>query len=207
MLLLKKSPLYLSFLILFVPSCESVDGLSSDPIDAELSESTVTFTMDEAISLTFMAEEEKLARDTYLYLYELWSHQAFNNIASSEQKHMDAVSSLMMRAELRIPSTMDQRGVFEDQVLQSMYDELVSTGSVSLIEALKVGALIEEVDIKDLDEVMEDVVTHPDILAVYTSLKAGSENHLRAFVKNLNNSGVTYSPQILSQEQYDAIIQ
>ena len=45
----------------------------------------------EAATLTFMREEEKLARDVYLALYDLWSNPVFSMIASSEQKHMDAI--------------------------------------------------------------------------------------------------------------------
>ena len=42
-----------------------------------------------------MREEEKLARDVYLTLYDIWGTPAFNNIASSEQTHMDAVLMLI----------------------------------------------------------------------------------------------------------------
>jgi len=69
-----------------------------------------------------------------------------------------------------------------------------------------VGALVEEVDIQDLDLLRENIVSHPSIDQVYLSLREGSENHLRAFVKNLGNQGVSYSPIILTEELYSEII-
>ncbi|MCP4143444.1 MAG: DUF2202 domain-containing protein [Chloroflexi bacterium] len=49
----------------------------------------------ETDGLAFMREEEKLARDVYLTLYEQWELRPFSNIAESEQKHTDAVKNLL----------------------------------------------------------------------------------------------------------------
>ena len=67
------------------------------------------------------------------------------------------------------------------------------------------GAAIEEIDILDLQERMAQT-DREDILLVYSNLKRGSENHLRAFVNNLERRGIEYSPEHLSQEEYDEII-
>ena len=90
--------------------------------------------------------------------------------------------------------------------LQDLYDDLIAQGSESLVEALKVGALIEEVDIIDLDDLRATVVAEEAINYVYEQLRKGSENHLRAFVKNLTKQGVTYEPQLMSEEDYTAIV-
>ena len=37
--------------------------------------------------LSYMREEEKLARDVYLALYEKWGIRTFLNIAKAEQQH------------------------------------------------------------------------------------------------------------------------
>ena len=41
---------------------------------------------------------------------------------------------------------------------------------------------------------------------VYENLLRGSRNHLRAFVKVLAKHDVTYTPQILDQEEFDGIV-
>ena len=165
-----------------------------------------SFTAEEIESLYFMAEEEKLARDVYIELFDTWGNKSFYNISKSEQQHVLAVTTLLEKANQSVPSTLTNLGVFENQELQNLYNELIEQGTASLVEALKVGALVEEVDIQDLDLLRETIVSHPSIDQVYLSLREGSENHLRAFVKNLGNQGVSYSPIILTEELYSEII-
>lgn len=73
-------------------------------------------------------------------------------------------------------------------------------------EALKVGAAIEEIDILDLEEGSQQT-DKADILQVYANLLKGSRNHLRSFVKTLQQqTGETYAPQYMTQAAYDVII-
>jgi hypothetical protein len=163
-------------------------------------------TTDEIAGLTFMREEEKMARDVYLTLYEAWDYQAFSNIARSEQSHMDAVETLLDRYGIADPAAGNDIGEFTNSDLQALYDELMDMGQQSLAGALQVGALIEETDIQDLIR-ETDAVQRSDIQRVYGQLLQGSENHLRAFVSSLERqTGETYEPQVLDQATYDEII-
>ena len=161
----------------------------------------------EQASLTFMREEEKLARDVYLYLASLWgaSVPTFTNIASSEATHMAAVLTLLQRYGLPDPAAASGTGQFTDPKLQVLYDQLVASGSGSLVEALKVGAAIEEIDILDLQAALS-FVDNRDTRLVYDSLLSGSRNHLQAFVRALQLQGVTYVPQYLAPADYAAIV-
>jgi len=156
--------------------------------------------------LIFMREEEKLARDVYIAMYEKWGQRIFNNISGAEQKHMDALKTLFDRYELDDPVGENALGEFENETLQDLYTTLIEQGSVSLIEALKVGALIEEIDILDIQHELDENVDNQDVTFVYNNLLRGSRNHLRAFVRNLSRQGVDYTPLKLSEEQYLAII-
>jgi len=130
----------------------------------------------------------------------------FSNIARSEQSHMDAVKTLLDRYDIADPAAGNDIGQFSDPDLQTLYTNLAAQGQQSLAEALKVGALIEEVDIADLIEELA-AVEHSDIQRVYGQLLRGSENHLRAYVSNLDRQmGETYVPQVLDQATYDEII-
>ena len=156
--------------------------------------------------LAFMREEEKLARDVYLTLFETWDLRTFSNIASSEQTHTDSVKFLLDKYELPDPVADDSIGVFVNDDLQALYDELVEKGNTSLVDALTVGAAIEEIDILDLIDYLGKT-DDPNLEWVYENLKSGSENHLRAFASQYEmQTGEAYQPQFLSQEQYDAII-
>lgn len=165
---------------------------------------TPVLTMAEANDLLFMREEEKLARDVYITLYAEWSARVFNNISQSEQQHMDAILSLLDKYGLDDPAL--DPGEFTNTELQELYDNLVADGLQSKLDALMVGALIEEVDMEDIVEAMERT-DKSDILAVYGNLLAGSENHLNAFVRNIEAiTGETYVAQWISQEEVDAIL-
>lgn len=159
----------------------------------------------EAQGLLYMREEEKLARDVYLVLYEQWGMQVFSNIADSESTHMAAVKTLLDRYGLADPVESKAAGEFANEELQALYDQLVEQGSQSLVEALKVGAAIEGIDILDLDEYVAQT-DKADIQQVYDNLLRGSRNHLRAFVSSLERQGVEYEPVYLSREAFDEIL-
>lgn len=211
----------------FLTSCDTEDDISLADGDAEVIEvdESGNTTVDlgalsnalnqipinelsnvEAEGLLYMREEEKLARDVYLRLFEEWAIATFQNISDSEQTHTDAVKSLIDRYELRDPAAGKDIGLFTDPTLQDLHDTLVEEGKQSLSSALRVGAAIEEIDILDLEEriALTDKI---DIKLVYENLMKGSRNHLRSFVSALKNqTGETYQPQYLSQEVYDSII-
>lgn len=154
--------------------------------------------------LQFMREEEKLARDVYLALYSQYNVPVFKNISKAEQNHMDAV--LVYLNDYGIEDlSLSNEGEFHNEHLQELYNELTEKGAVSLVEALKVGALIEEVDIIDLVEVYE-MEPGEDIIALAEALMLGSRNHLRAFTRVLGFQDVDYEPVFLSMEAYEEII-
>ena len=172
----------------------------------KINNSTTELTEDEIASLIFMREEEKLAKDVYLGLYDLWGLPIFQNIANSEQTHTDAVKRLLDRFGIEDPADNSPIGVFANEDLQKMYDDLMVAGSQSLGDALKVGGAIEEIDILDLKESLE-ITQNEEIKRVYENLIRGSENHLRAFTSNLERqANEIYQPQYLSQEEYNVIL-
>ena len=195
--------------VAIVPTVSELDTAVVEA-DAATSETylapTVDLSVDEIGDLLFMREEEKLARDVYTVLYDQWQIPVFQNIAGSEQAHMDALLTLINQYGLQDPAAGKDVGVFTDPSLQTLYDQLIAAGSESLAGALVAGATIEEVDILDLQGSLAQTA-NADIVPVYQNLLAGSENHLRAFVSSLERqTGEAYQPQYLSQEAYAAIL-
>lgn len=161
----------------------------------------------ELASLPFMREEEKLAQNVYAQLDGIWSAQTstFGNITQSEATHTEAVRQLLVKYNLTDPAATLASGVFYDQQLQTLYTQLVSDGSTTLIDALKVGVAIEELDIRDIQNALTGI-DNQDITAVYENLMKGSRNHLRAFYTALTNAGGTYVPQYISLDAFQAIV-
>jgi hypothetical protein len=152
-----------------------------------------------------MREEEKLAHDVYVYLYGLWPAESiFNTISISETSHTEAILALLIKYGLDDPAAGKAAGEFTDPDLQTLYNTLVAMGQPTNIDALKVGALIEETDIRDINA-KKSVTDEADILTVYDNLLCGSRNHLRAFDARLKALGVTYVPTVITQAEWDAI--
>ncbi|HAP36524.1 MAG TPA: hypothetical protein DCQ28_11495 [Bacteroidetes bacterium] len=172
----------------------SLDEIASDSLSIE-----------EGNGLLYMREEEKLARDVYTELYVKWNLRPFSNITRSEQMHMNAILSLLTRYSLQDPVDVNGAGVFKNEGLQNLYNALIVEGNKSVVDALNVGATIEEVDIVDLQKHLRET-DNQDITFVYDNLLRGSRNHLRAFVKNIKAQGVTYVPQYLTAAEYEQII-
>lgn len=161
----------------------------------------------EKTALLYMREEEKLARDVYIFLNKKWDHTTFANISEAEARHMSAVGCLIAKYGLTDPVKEDIYGQFENKELATLYDQLTTQGVISLEKALFTGATIEDLDIVDLDKYLKDgSVDNADVRAVFQNLRKGSGNHLRAFAGALQKIGTTYTPQYLDKATYDAII-
>lgn len=199
--------------VFLVSSCnkdEEIDPQTSSFNQAQVTQQisnlpTETISEAEKNGLLYMREEEKLAKDVYVTLYKKWNLNVFNNISSSEETHTSAVLSLLQKYNIPDPVVNNAVGNFENATLQKLYTDLVTQGSISLLEGVKVGATIEDLDIKDLEEYLKDV-DNQDITYVYQNLTKGSRNHLRSFYSQVLAQKGTYSAQFITQSEFDAIV-
>jgi hypothetical protein len=118
---------------------------------------------------------------------------------------MESVKILLDRYNLADPAGEDIPGEFQSAELEKLYGELAAQGSESLSAALKTGALIEDLDIADLQAALEGS-DNRDIGIVFQNLMKGSRNHLRSFVSQLARQNITYSPRYISKEYYEQIL-
>jgi hypothetical protein len=159
----------------------------------------------ERSGLLLMREEEKLARDVYTALAATWSVPVFANIARSEESHMASVKILLDRYGIADPAGADVPGVFHNPELQKLYDTLVAQGKRSLDDATRVGATIEDLDIRDLMNLVA-ASDNDDIRIVYQNLLKGSRNHLRSFAGRFSDWRTGYRPQYISADLYQKIM-
>ncbi len=184
---------------------EDDEALAAFDRSATDSDITEALSAEEIAGLMYMREEEKLAHDVYVALFNAWGAQVFAHIAESETEHTEAIRRLIVAHGLEDPAANNPPGVFVNTELQALYDALVDRGQTSLIEAIQVGCLIEEKDIQDINAKKAEVMDEPDIVQVYDHLLCGSRNHLRAFNDKLLQQGMTYRATVLSQAEWDAI--
>ena len=177
---------------------EDISILIADVAPSDLS-------AEEAAGLLFMYEEEKLARDVYARLYEIWNLPVFANISASEEQHMSAVAYLLDRYQVENAAATLAVGAFDDAELSELYDKLVAEGSASVAAALRVGATIEDLDIADLAEYI-DASDNDDVRIVYQNLMKGSRNHIRSFVAQLDRVGASYDAQFIEHSYLEEIL-
>ena len=166
-------------------------------------------------SLAYMGNEERLAYDIYLNLYEYQQtngieiKQLYNIATNAESKHIAIVQSLVQRYNLNSSDLTDvnaslvednnmsatnmPRGVYDIQVIQDLYDTLYALGQNSQEDALKVGCMVEVTDIEDLDKYIVQAKNSnaEDIEVAFNTLRDGSYTHYWSFDKGLKNIGIT----------------
>lgn len=170
-------------------SSTTVEQTEGDEVTSEAGEEAVTgdgqlADDSETVKLlTYLIEEEKLAHDVYTVLYDMYGSKVFGNILQSESQHQDQVMTLLDAYGVADPRS-SELGVFQDRELQALYDDLVEMGSRSAADAFQVGVLIEEKDIADITTQLA-TASDPVVVDVLEKLRAASENHLRAFNRQL----------------------
>ncbi len=183
----------------FVSACGDTGG-GNTTADAGLS---TPLNVNEIAGLKYMREEEELARDLYMNIFTARGSTltVFQTISTnSETVHAQKMLDLLNTYGEADPST-GQTNTYTDAGLQALYDQLIGTatgGATTDLDALRVGALVEEVDITDINEKKALVQpVHALIIQTYDNLLCGSRNHLRSFVSQIEAiSGTTYVVQV-----------
>jgi hypothetical protein len=185
------------------------DGVSRMPGDAVTDQLDALpksqLSQSDRDSLAFMREEERLAEDVYRVLYAKWKLAIFDNIAAAETTHTASVKALLDRYQLPDPTAGKPAGTYQNATIQSIYTALVTKGTASLVDALTVGATIEDLDIADVEKLMA-ATENADLDLVYGNLARGSRNHLRSFVAQVTAAGGSYTPQYITADAYAQII-
>ena len=158
--------------------------VTAQPNETGVDTSTKIVAKDESADLlAFLIEEEKLAHDIYQELGAIWGSRVFSNILQSETGHQDQVLALLAARQIDDPRSTAV-GVFNDPDLQKLYDQLLAKGKLSITDAFEVGVMVEERDIADITEMLAGTLD-ADVIATLERLRNASENHLRAFNRQL----------------------
>lgn len=181
---------------------EGIMTLSSGQTMASAA-AVATLSSREKDGLIFIWEEEKAARDLYASLYEKNNLSILLDLVRSEQSHMDQAKAIIEKYGLPLPE--DKPGIFQNQTIQEIHDELLAEGLQSDQDALKVAATFEEISIMDLEKELAATQAE-DIRIAYQGLLAGSRKHLRSYVSDLKDQGIQYDPHYLDRGEFEEIV-
>lgn len=124
-------------------------------------------------------EEEMMANELYTSFYKMYGIETFKKIADSEAKHMEAVKVLLDRYKIAVPTDYNH--------IKDLYNQLKTDWSKSAFDALEVWVKIEFVDIDDIVKAIKST-DNDDIKVILTNIWWGSYNHLRGFLKAIDNN-------------------
>ncbi len=188
---------------------------SSGVIEEEVVPDELLSTLSQELkdSITYMYNEEGLAYDLYMNIYQY--HIDYNmptanqlqKIASgdqsgSEEEHIAAVDDLAVKYDLNItqypgtdvPYSVEgiSAGNYSVPDINVLYEMLYNKGIQSKQDALEVGCMVEVVDIDDLNEyiALAKESNASDVLDVFNFLRNGSYKHYQSFDAGLKNLSV-----------------
>jgi hypothetical protein len=159
----------------------------------------------EAEAIYYLREVEKLARDVFLVLDERWDVEGLRCVAEGEDTHTEAIKALIDRYRLWDPSSVTWDGYYNNEELLALYRQFKRQGERSLVDAIKVGVMVEEISILDLREYRAET-DDEDLQMVYENLLRASRNHLRVFCALLQQQRETCENKYLSLTLFDQIV-
>ncbi len=192
------------------------NGAGSGGFDVNSSPKSEKLTQDVKDSLAYMGNEERLAHDVYMNLYNYHKqnsgieiYQLYNIATRSESRHIQTVQDLVKRYNISLndltivdanvvnnknmSSDNMPSGVYDVPKIQELYDYLYDKGINSQKDALEVGCMVEVTDINDLNEYIKEAEESnaQDVQDAFEFLRSGSYNHYWAFDNGLKNIGVS----------------
>ncbi len=156
-----------------------------------------------AADLIRLYEEEVLAHDLYVALGKVHPDiMPLRNIPRSELMHRNAMAAVLKADGISLPKPPAGRR-FVSAGLDETFATWLAEGIKTEADACRVGVRLEEYDIKDLRKAQLDFPAHKDVFA---QLEAASNNHLRAFHRNLTARGGVYLSEALPAAGIQAIL-
>jgi hypothetical protein len=148
-------------------------------------------------------EDEILAHDLYVALGKIHPEvMPLQNIPFSEMRHREAMASILKTEGIVLPKPA-KGGRFVSEGLDEIFAKWLAEGAKSEADACRVGVRLEDHDIAELRQAQTDFPKHREVLG---QLEAASNNHLRAFHRNLTARGGNYTPEALTKADFKAIL-
>jgi hypothetical protein len=187
-----------------IPVCLLVSACS---IFTSVKAQKTTLSTAETNALIVVHENQKLSLFVYDSLYAIWGINPFGNIRSAESQHVNFLNDVAGNYALELETNEPGNSVatFTTPQAETIYQESISKGSLSVVDALKMGARLEEMSLQVLHNA-KAVTIKSDLLHTFDILAMGSKNNLQAFNRRLKMYGITYEPGFLEQKDFRNII-
>jgi len=153
---------------------------------------TTTATLSEAElnDLIYLVKLEKMAYEVYTTLGQTYSTMPIlGNISEAEYRHWKVLQNLFVKYSETDPTKDGEVdlgiGLYNDDDMSDAYDEAITYGGVSLLQAMETGAIIEQLELDSLNNALGRTVL-PDLTTIYNNFINADGAHLTAFEKHTN---------------------
>lgn len=157
-------------------------------------------------SLKYLYESILMTGEILRNSYEKWGVPEFNNVSRTEFSRVDTIMTIMDEYNIKDPAVHHQTGIYFNPEIQQWHNENLGNAVSSYDDALVTAIRIEEKIIYDIQQHTTKGISNNDIRILYTKLNAGAANHLKIFYQLLMNRGKTYSPEYLSQPEFEKLL-
>ncbi|MCR3759022.1 DUF2202 domain-containing protein [Clostridium felsineum] len=123
--------------------------------------------------LTYAIEDEYLAKSEYKTIINQYGDKRpFSNIILAEEKHISLLKDLFKKYNLTLPKDNSSEHIVKPDTLE---------------KAFKTGVKAEEGNIAMYEKFLSDKNLPSDLKEVFETLREGSQKHLKAFERGVNN--------------------
>jgi hypothetical protein len=157
-----------------------------------------------ASQVQYLYDQEKLALDLNWVFHWMWDEPTFQSIGALERRHMDELHALLKVYGLEPLLESKAEGGYGHDDHQQAWDQLLSRGSDSRLDAYLTVAYMEEWDITKIRDLISST-DEQSVINASTKLLTGAEQHLRTLVSRIKALGHDYEAQLLSQTDVNEI--
>jgi hypothetical protein len=163
----------------------------------------LTASAGDPADLVRLYEDEILAHDLYVALGKIHPEiRPFQNIPHSEASHRETMAGVLKAEGIALPKPPEGKR-FVSEGLDEIFAKWLAEGVKSEADACRVGVRLEDHDIAELRKARMEFSQHKDTLA---ALEAASNNHFRAFHRNLKSRGGEYKAEALPAADIQKIL-
>ena len=166
----------------------------------------VTPTSADEEYLQYLYESILMTGEIFRNSYEKWGIPEFNNVSRKEFSSLDSIRTILDKYKIKNPAANHHAGIYFNPQIQLWHNENLSKAIFSYDDALVTAIRLEEKIIYDIQQHSTKEITNNDLRNLYTKLNASATSHLKIFYQLLMNRGGSFSPEYLSQPEFEKLL-
>ncbi len=196
-----KAVFSLTVAVALLLSCSKDDELTPSGTNVNDESNSVfneTLSPREIDDMNYLIENEKLLRDYFNVMYNKYNLSLFQNVAKSEQSHLNFLAVKFLRYDLKNPTEEKPAGEYVNPELQQTYDIMIAKGETNIYAALLAGSSKVKEDVEDIPLMIDQFEGNADIVLIFSNILIESQKNREVLEQELK---VQYQQRQLKFQQ------